>query len=38
MLNGHILGVLDKAETGKEGLRAWLSRVVAARIQPGLPT
>jgi signal transduction histidine kinase/CheY-like chemotaxis protein len=38
MLNGHILGVLDKGETGKEGLRAWLSRVVAGRIQPGLST
>src|SRR5947207_6125068 len=29
LLNGKILGVLDKGETGREGLRSWLSRVGA---------
>jgi signal transduction histidine kinase/CheY-like chemotaxis protein len=38
LLNGNILGVLDKGETGKEGLRAWLSRVIGTETQTGLST
>jgi signal transduction histidine kinase/CheY-like chemotaxis protein len=31
LLNGHILGVVDKGEAAKVGLREWLARVVPAR-------
>ena len=34
LLNGHILGVVDKGETARAGLLSWLDRVVSVGSRP----